>query len=601
VVVAQLFVVQGEQLGHRFELSGTKAVIGRETGCDIRIKDPEISRRHLEIRREGGQFKLIDLGSANGTLVNGVSVRETWLRRGDRIQLGQTQIMFQDDAVIRSSDAGLERVRIVAADSGEDKSAIVQTLPAMADIAQLFAGSPPPHWLQERLASLDVIYQASREISLVTNPDELLPRILELVFDAIGADRGSVLLIDSKGLIEPRAVRCRGIAQKGERLHISHSIVEHVLHQRQGVICADTLGDSRFSDAPSVMQLGIREAICVPLQGRHSILGVIYADHRSPQEAGEEPSNQPPRRFSQDHLALMVAIGHQAGLALENSSLYQEKLDAERLAAIGQTITIVSHHIKNVLQGLKGGSSLIQTGLDSGDMNLTRRGQSILERNLGRVYDLVLDMLSYAKSREPLREEVKLAELITDLVELMRPRAESHGLRLESSEIAPGLICWIDEEGIHRAILNLITNALDALAGHEGGFVRVETSYDEQQDILKIKVADNGPGIAEEDLATLFELFASSKGSKGTGLGLPVSDKIVREHGGRIDVESKFGLGTSFTIEIPHVKPPVVSHGLGRISGEATLTGSSIHRTSAIHESNPTKLDDSKSHRNLAE
>ena len=125
----------------------------------------------------------------------------------------------------------------------------------------------------------------------------------------------------------------------------------------------------------------------------------------------------------------------------------------------------------------------------------------------------------------------------------------------------------------------------------------METNYDEVEDLLTIKVSDNGPGIAEEDLATLFELFASSKGSKGTGLGLPVSDKIVREHGGQIIVDSKFGLGTSFTIEIPHVKPPVVSHGLGRISGEATLTGSSIHRTSAIHESNSTKPDDSKSSR----
>ena len=571
--MAQLFVVQGEQLGHRFELGGSKAVIGRETGCDIRIKDPEISRRHLEIRRESGQFKLIDLGSANGTLVNGIAVRETWLRRGDRIQIGQTQIMFQDEAIIRSSDAGLERVRIVPANTGEDKSAIVQTLPAMADIAKLFAGSTPPHWLQERLASLDVIYQASREISLVTNPDVLLPRILELVFDAIGADRGSVLLMDTKGAVQPRAVRCRGVAQKSERLHISHSIVEHVLHQRQGVICADTLADSRFSDAPSVVQHGIREAICVPLQGRHSILGVIYADHRSPQELGDEATSPPPRKFSQDHLALMVAIGHQAGLALENSSLYQAKLDSERLAAIGQTITIVSHHIKNVLQGLKGGSSLIQTGLDSGDMNLTRRGQSILERNLGRVYDLVLDMLSYAKSREPLREEVKLADLISDL---------------------PELICWVDEEGLHRAILNLITNAIDAQAGHEGGLISIDTNYDESSDTLRIKVSDNGPGIAEEDLVNLFELFASSKGSKGTGLGLPVSDKIIREHGGQILVESKFGMGACFTIEIPHIKPPLAASSGNKIMMEATLTGSSIHRASEVRDPRGTLSNDPK-------
>jgi len=581
--VAQLFVVQGDLLGHRFEVSGTRVVIGREAGCDIRIRDSEISRKHAEIRREGRQFKLVDLGSSNGTTVNGLAVKETWLRRGDRVQIGQSVFLFQDDPPISSKDAGVERVQLVPAHSGEDKSAIIQALPALADMATLFEGAPPPHWLQERLASLDVIYQASREISLVTDTAELLPRILEIVFDAIGADRAAILLADSRG-VEPRAVRCRGTAPRGEKLHISNSIVEHVLHQHQGVICTDTQADSRFAEAPSVMQHGIREAICVPLQGRHSILGVIYADHRGTQEPDADGNAPPARRFSQDHLSLMVAIGHQAGLALENTSLYQAKLDSERLAAIGQTITIVSHHVKNVLQGLKGGSSLIQSGLDSGDMKLTRRGQSILERNLGRVYDLVLDMLSYAKSREPVREEVHIAELIADLVELMRPRAESQGLLLETNAIDPNLVCWLDEEGIHRAVLNLVTNAIDALSGFEGGLVQVKVEYEAGPDKLNIIVTDNGPGISDEELPGLFELFASSKGSKGTGLGLPVSDKIVREHGGHIEVQSKIGLGTTFRIEIPGVSPPIM-HTYERPSMEATHTGSSFLRAPSVRES----------------
>lgn len=575
--MAQLIVVQGDQIGHRFELTTDNTLLGREASCQVCIRDTEISRRHLEIKKVGNQFKLIDLGSSNGTLVNGIAIRETWLRRGDRIQVGQTVMLFQIDPVIKTTETDLDGVRIVPPDTGEDKSAIIQALPALtSDVSQLFGGATP-HWLHERLASLDVMYQASREISLITEPNELLPRILELVFDAIGADRGAILLVNAKGAIEPRAVQCRGPVQKGERLHISHSIVEHVLNQRQGVICMDTLSDSRFAAAPSVMQLGIREAICVPLQGRHSILGVIYADHRSLEELGETALNQPPRRFSQDHLALMVAIGDQAGMALENTSLYQEKLDAERLAAIGQTITIVSHHVKNVLQGLKGGSSLIQTGLDSGDQKLARRGQQILERNLGRVYDLVLDMLSYAKTREPLREAIQVGNLISDLVELMRPRAESQGVLLVADDVPDSLVCWIDEEGMHRALLNLITNAIDALTGQEGGIINIRLNYDESNGNLTVIVKDNGPGIADDELASLFELFASTKGSKGTGLGLPVCDKIVREHGGQIRVESRIGVGTSFIIEIPNVRPPVVESKDGSRM-EATLTGSSILR-----------------------
>ncbi len=578
--MAQLLVVQGEQIGQRFDLTADSSVIGREAGCEIRVKDPEISRRHVLLLRDDLGYRIRDLGSSNGTTLNNETIRETRLKRGDRIQVGQTVLLFLDDIAIRAQGATLEQVRIVPPDTGEDKSAIVQALPVMTDMSQLFAGNAPPFWLQERLASLDVIYKASREINLITDPNELLPRILELVFDAIGADRGAILLADNRGVIEPRAVRCRGVAQKGEKLHISHSIVDHVLHQRQGVICTDTLTDSRFSAAPSVMQLGIREAICVPLQGRHSILGVIYADHRSVQELGPEAAAAPQRRFSQDHLALMVSIGHQAGLAVENSSLYKAKLDAERLAAIGQTIAIVSHHVKNVLQGLKGGSALIRSGLDSGDFALARRGDAILERNLDRVYDLVLDMLSYSKSREPFRTKVVIRDLIQDLIELMRPRADSQKIRIVAGEIPETVVAMLDEEGMHRAILNLITNAMDALAGRENAVVMVSGAYEEARDLLTIEVADNGAGIAPEDMIHLFELFESTKGSKGTGLGLPVSDKIIREHGGRIRVESQPNEGARFLIEIPGIRA-AMPETAERSSTEATMTESEILKARA--------------------
>jgi signal transduction histidine kinase len=210
-------------------------------------------------------------------------------------------------------------------------------------------------------------------------------------------------------------------------------------------------------------------------------------------------------------------------------------------------------------------------------MKLTRRGQQILERNLGRVYDLVLDMLSYAKVREPLRQYVHINYLINDLVDLMRPRAESQGICIEVSNILQDLVCWLDEEGIHRAVLNLITNAIDALSGKEAGLIRVETGYNSETDHLTISIIDNGPGIAEEDLAGLFELFSSSKGSKGTGLGLPVSDKIVREHGGQITVKSEIGTGTTFTIDIPNVKPPDKPND-EPLSMEATISDSSVIR-----------------------
>jgi signal transduction histidine kinase len=109
----------------------------------------------------------------------------------------------------------------------------------------------------------------------------------------------------------------------------------------------------------------------------------------------------------------------------------------------------------------------------------------------------------------------------------------------------------IDPDGIHRAVLNIVTNAIDAAENVEGACVTIATAYDAGNELAQITVADNGVGISESDLASIFQVFASTKGARGTGLGLPVSQKIVREHGGKIVVTSKPGQGSQFVVELP--------------------------------------------------
>jgi signal transduction histidine kinase len=109
----------------------------------------------------------------------------------------------------------------------------------------------------------------------------------------------------------------------------------------------------------------------------------------------------------------------------------------------------------------------------------------------------------------------------------------------------------IDPEGIHRAVLNIVTNAIDACEGADNAQVVVKTQWDPRDSIARVSVSDNGVGIDEAEIPTIFQIFASSKGSRGTGLGLPVSQKIVREHGGKIIVTSRPGQGATFVIELP--------------------------------------------------
>jgi signal transduction histidine kinase len=526
--------------------------LGRDNSNAIRLHDNEVSRRHAEVRPVDDDYRVVDLGSANGTYVNGQPVDQSPLRSGDRLQLGQTVMLFH--AGTASADRDLTtRVDMLSRASPDDRSAILKSIPAGEASRVLEAPDITGGWLKDRLTNLSVLYRATQAVSHVVDVDALLPQILELVFESIAADRGAILLKDESGQLVPKAVRWRGSADPDERMTISRTIVDHVLEQGQGVITTDAPADTRFGPAQSIVDFGIREAICVPIQGRHTTLGVLYADLRAGGgllvAAGDaEPARG---RFAQDHLMLMVAIGHQAGLAIENTVFYQAKLQAERLAAVGQTIATLSHHIKNILQGIRGGSYLIDLGLKEKDDAIVRRGWTIVEKNQAKIYNLVMDMLSFSKDREPALELSDLNQTVADVVELMQSRARELGVELAWEPAADMPLVLIDAEGIHRAVLNIVTNAIDASEGIAAPRVLVSTAWDAETSTARIAIADTGAGIAEGDLESIFQLFASTKGARGTGLGLPVSQKIVREHGGKITVTSRVGQGAHFLIELP--------------------------------------------------
>ncbi|MFO0907184.1 MAG: FHA domain-containing protein [Isosphaeraceae bacterium] len=550
--MASLFVIQGADQGKRFELASTPISLGRDNSNPIRLHDTEVSRRHAELRRVDDSYRVVDLGSANGTFVNGQPIeQQSPLKSGDRLQLGQTVMLFTEGSSLSAEREGASRVSVMGPAS-EDRSAILKSIPAGEGSRVLQAPDVAAGWLKDRLLNLSVMYRATQAISHVLDTDTLLPQILELVFESIGADRGAILLKDETGRLVPKAARWRGEPDPDEKLSISHTIVDHVLKKGQGVLTSDAPADKRFGPAQSIVDYGIREAICVPIQGRHVTLGVLYADTQTASGIRFSPDGSVSRgRLSQDHLMLMVAIGHQAGLAIENTEFYKAKLQAERLAAVGQTIATLSHHIKNILQGIRGGSYLIDMGLKEKDDAIVRRGWTIVEKNQGKIYNLVMDMLSFSKDREPALEPTDLNETVGDVVELMQSRAAELGVTLAYEPGAGLPPVMIDPDGIHRAVLNIVTNAIDASEGADAARVTVSVAWDAATSVARIAVVDNGVGIEESEIDSIFQIFASNKGSRGTGLGLPVSQKIVREHGGKIVVTSAPGRGSSFVVELP--------------------------------------------------
>ncbi|MFM8952053.1 MAG: ATP-binding protein [Planctomycetaceae bacterium] len=542
-----LFVIQGRDRGARYDLAGHEGAltIGREAGNAIRLEDSEVSRRHAEIRRVGDTFVVGDLKSSNGTFVNDRKVERAELASGDRIRVGRTVLAYARDA---DAEEAIRLVDIVPATSEIDGSRIVRSMREDDSIVMATPDEGQGRWLAKARSNVQVMYRTALAVSHTLDIDELLGRILQLVSEWVEADRGCIMLVDPETReLRIKARRDRTAADPGS-MAISRTILDYVMERREGVLTSDAQDDDRFSSGGSVVRTGVREAICVPMQGRYDVVGVIYVDTITPLA---EVVGGGHRRFTDEHLKLMIAIGHQAALAVEDTTYYSAMVQTERLAAVGQTIATLSHHIKNILQGLRGGSYLVEMGLESDDRAVLQKGWEIVRRNQNKIASLVMDMLSFSKDREPEFVETDLGGLVDDVLETVQQRADEAGVTIRR-EVPEGLPrVMLDPEAMSRAILNVVTNALDAVEERSDGVVTVAAAVDVESRLVRIAVVDDGPGMSPETLAEIFNLFVSTKGARGTGLGLTVSRKILHEHGGDIRATSVAGAGSTFTLEFP--------------------------------------------------
>jgi signal transduction histidine kinase/pSer/pThr/pTyr-binding forkhead associated (FHA) protein len=571
-VVPRLIVIKGADEGKQFELTGGPLGIGRDAGNQIRLHDTEVSRRHAEFRQVDGGYCVVDVGSANGTFVNSQAIKEVVLQSGDRVQIGQSILVYSAGRRDGQSNSDLaDRISLIARQDVELSSAIVKTIGEMEGSRILsqpqHAGTP---WLQSALVNLGVMYEAIHTVSHILDLDQLLEKIMDLIFRSIEADRGCIMLRNPESnVFEPKAVRWRPGLPSEEKMALSRTIMDYVLRDKQGVLVSDAAHDERFNTGQSIVRFGIREAICVPMKGRHETLGVLYLDTISTSR-DLVVHNSPTGKFTEDHLKLAIAIAHQAALAVEDTRYHQAMVQAERLAAIGQAIAALSHHIKNILQGLRSGSDILKMGLADKSEELLLQGWRIVEKNQGKIYDLVMDMLSYSKEREPAVESTDLNRIVHEVLELLQGRMKELDVKLDLRLDDDLPLVPADPEGLHRALLNIVTNAIDAVEDRKSPQVGIGSALESDGEWARITVLDNGVGIAVHKLADIFRPFVSSKGAKGTGLGLAVSRKILREHGGDILVQSQPGKGTRFILRLP-LRSPLSPDGGSTGSDVATL------------------------------
>ena len=244
----------------------------------------------------------------------------------------------------------------------------------------------------------------------------------------------------------------------------------------------------------------------------------------------------------------------------ELRTLEKEKLEAERLATVGQTVGGLAHGIKNLVIALEGGMYMLGTGLKKGDIDRLQKGMEQLDRNIKRIDAVVKTFLRFVRGREIHTRMVRPSDLALEVTDMYASKAEESGVELtmvNEGEIRPAPL---DYDAILECLSNLVDNALDACRLLDDGkphHVKVRTI--DEEGVLIYEVTDDGGGLNEEVQQKIFNTIYTTKGLSGTGLGLMTTNKIVQDHGGSIFMRTIPDQGTTFKIILPRLRLPRVA------------------------------------------
>jgi len=472
---------------HGFErtLTLNRAVtLGRQNHCDIVLTDSMISRTHVRIEMEEGQWWIEDLKSSHGSFMDDKPITRVQWNAGETIRLADGAYFL----TLKSETQAATEVNL---------QAILQTAQLLAEDAEL---------------------------------DDILDQSLERLLSISGTDRGFIMLLESGELV---AKVQRGLGKELERsIQLSMSSVHSVFERGEPIWIHNVSDNEKLMSQQSILDLQLKTILCLPLTLKGKRIGVAYLDSK---RIITEPVDRP----------IFEAIVSLCAIAIERARLSEDNLRNQVLATVGQVASSIVHDFKNALFVVRGHAELLE--VLNPDEKSKHHVTKILEA-VQRLGDMSMDVLDYAKVREPRREKVELTAFLASLVDAIRPHAGDMGVEITSEE-AP-CAANLDPARFARVIENLLTNALDAVA-EKPSERKVTITWEQVTGGVQIRVMDNGKGIPRKIQRRIFEPFFSYGKKKGTGLGMATVKKIVEEHGGSIEVKSEEGEGTVVILTIP--------------------------------------------------
>jgi phosphoserine phosphatase RsbU/P len=321
--MAELIVKYPDRTAEHFPISRLRITIGRSARNDLCIPDPFASRVHAEVRHEGDEYVLQDLGSANGTLYNGSVVEAPiHLTRGGRIQIGETEIFFNDAqfplssgaTMITDNSSSVPEATISLASTGRTTSGLLEA------IEDARTQSDETSRVAQRSDLLALISRISVALLDTATLNETLDQIVSMVFQAVPADRSMIMMRDEKNPdLKVAVARLRDRAGEVGEIRISRSVIDEVVTNGKSVLTSDAQADPRFMGG-TVMLQGVRSVLAVPLGVGEKVFGIVYAD--SPLAEG---------RFTEDHLKVLTTLASVAAIRVQNARLMEQQMERVRL------------------------------------------------------------------------------------------------------------------------------------------------------------------------------------------------------------------------------------------------------------------------------
>lgn len=327
--MSELIVKYPDRTPDHFPLGRLRITIGRSARNDLCIPDPFASRVHAEVRREGDEYVLQDLGSANGTLYNGATVEGAiHLTSGGRIQIGETEIIFDDGTynsgmgatmITDNSGTSLPEATIALASGDRTTSGLLEAIEGARTKPEAVATAVAPMKAKQG-DLLALISKVGITLLASATLNETLEQIVTLVFEAVPADRCLIMMRD-EGSEDLRVAVARLRDRVGEvgEIRVSRNVLDEVVIRGKSVLTSDAQHDPRFASGTMVLQ-GVRSVLAVPLGVAEKVFGIIYAD--SPIAEG---------RFTEDHLKVLTTLASVAAIRVENARLVEARLERERL------------------------------------------------------------------------------------------------------------------------------------------------------------------------------------------------------------------------------------------------------------------------------